>query len=146
MPTLPTPHVPVSWGELLDKISILAIKRERMGRSDALANVEFEYRLLQAIAAPALASGKIAGLTEDLRSVNEQLWDIEDAIRRHDAAGRFGAEFVALAQAVYRKNDRRASLKRQINAQLRSELIEEKSYPAFAGAGTKALLMASPGN
>lgn len=133
MTALPIPAIPVSWGELLDKIAILEIKRERIARRAARANVEREYRLLLAIAAPALGNGRVAALSEDLKFVNEQLWDIEDAIRQCDARGSFGAEFVALARSVYRKNDRRAALKRRLNTLLESELIEEKSYPAFAG-------------
>jgi hypothetical protein len=95
-----TPEIPVSWGELLDKITILAIKRERMSNPEALANVDHEYRLLQAIAAPALQIGAVALLTDDLRHVNEELWETEDAIRRHDAAGDFGPGFVSLARSV----------------------------------------------
>jgi hypothetical protein len=126
-----TPAVPVSWGELLDKITILEIKRERIARTDALANVAREHRLLRAIAAPALRDGAVAVVFAQLKTVNEDLWEIEDAIRRLDAERKFGREFVALAQSVYRKNDERASLKRRINRMLLSELVEEKSYPAF---------------
>lgn len=133
-----TPTIPVSWGELLDKLTILGIKRERLADEAALENVEREFRLLRAIAQAAWNNAGIGALTEDLRRVNEQLWDVEDAIRQHDAAGSFGAEFVALAQSVYRKNDQRSSLKRRINALLDSALVEEKSYPAFAAAASDA--------
>lgn len=129
------PLVPVSWGELLDKVSILAIKRERIARPEALANVEKEYRLLHAIAAPVLARAEVAVLFERLMQVNQALWDIEDAIRGEDAAGRFGDAFVRLARSVYVRNDERAEVKRQVNALLSSELVEEKSYASFtAGA------------
>lgn len=127
-----TPHVPVSWGELLDKISILAIKHARIARSEAVANVEKEHRLLQAIAAPVLARADVAALLERLTAINEALWEIEDAIREEDAAGRFGVEFIRLARAVYVRNDERAAVKREINATLFSELVEEKSYARFS--------------
>jgi hypothetical protein len=132
VPSLPTPKVPVAWGELLDKITILAIKRARIADARALANVEREYRLLEAIAQPALASEAAAALFRELKGVNEALWDIEDAIRIEEAAHRFGDDFVALARSVYRRNDQRAALKREINRCLGSRLVEEKSYAAFA--------------
>ena len=124
--TLPTPHVPVSWGELIDKLVILAIKRERIADSAKRANVEREHDALAAIAAPAI--NRVASEAAELRRINESLWDVEDAIREHEAAGSFGAEFVTLARAVYRTNDERAAVKRAINDRLGSELVEEKSY------------------
>ncbi|WP_051083533.1 DUF6165 family protein [Sphingomonas sp. Mn802worker] len=123
-----SPMVPVSWGELLDKISILEIKCERIVRADARANVANEHRLLSEFGDMALRSDGIAPLYATLKAVNEDLWEIEDAIREQEAAGTFGAEFVHLARAVYHKNDERAGIKRAINLQLGSELIEEKSY------------------
>jgi hypothetical protein len=134
MATLATPSVPVSWGELIDKITILEIKRERIGGPAACANVEHEWARLRAIAAPALTAAGLKPLCTALKHVNLALWDIEDAIRRLDAAGDFGREFVALAQAVYRRNDERARIKRRINDALDSEFVEEKSYAAFAQA------------
>lgn len=121
-----TPSVPVSWGELLDKITILAIKRRHLTRPDALANVVREHDLLTAIAAPVLAH--VADEVAELEAVNEGLWAIEDAIREEEAAQRFGPAFVALARSVYRENDRRAAIKRRINDALGSALVEEKSY------------------
>jgi len=123
-----SPMVPVSWGELLDKISILEIKRERIVRADARANVAKEHRLLSEFGNMALRSDGIAPLYATLKAVNEDLWEIEDAIREQEAAGTFGTEFVQLARAVYHKNDERAAIKRAINLKLGSELIEEKSY------------------
>ncbi|SFR77731.1 DUF6165 family protein [Sphingomonas jatrophae] len=123
-----TPLVPVSWGELLDKVTILEIKRARLTSAEARANVEREHRLLHAAAAPALAAEGIAALMDDLRGVNETLWEIEDAIREEEAAGRFGDAFIRLARSVYQQNDRRAAVKRAINDRLGSELVEEKSY------------------
>lgn len=127
--TLPArPQVPVSWGELLDKISILTIKQRRIADAIALAHVSVENTLLREVAAPALARAEVAERFAELTAVNEALWTVEDAIRAEDAAGRFGPEFVRLARAVYVENDRRAAIKRTINDLLGSELVEEKSY------------------
>jgi len=125
---LPSPHVPVSWGELLDKITILEIKQERIRDAAARANVARELRQLWQIGAGALGHEGIAEPFAALKAVNAALWEIEDAIRQEDATGRFGPEFVHLARAVYRQNDQRAALKREINRLLESELVEEKSY------------------
>ncbi len=123
-----SPTVPVSWGELLDKISILEIKRERIVRADARANVMNERRLLSEFGDMALRSDGVAPLFATLKAVNEDLWEIEDAIREQEAAGTFGAEFISLARAVYHRNDERAAIKRAINEVTGSDLIEEKSY------------------
>lgn len=128
------PLVPVSWGELLDKITILEIKLVQLRDPAALANVKREHDLLRAIAAPVL--GEVASLVDDLRAVNRALWDIEDRIREEEALARFGPEFIELARAVYRSNDQRAALKRQINGKLASELVEEKSYWSAGRCGT----------
>ena len=129
MPDVAAPRVPVSWGELLDKIAILEIKQRRIAEPGARANVARELAALSAIAA-GVSTRSITPLLVELRRVNELLWDIEDAVRREDAHGRFGAEFVRLARQVYRRNDERAAIKRAINEPLGSELIEEKSYAA----------------
>lgn len=127
--TLPArPLTPVSWGELLDKISILAIKQRRIADPVALAHVSAEHDALMAVAAPAFARAEVMERFAALSAVNEALWDVEDAIRAEDAAGCFGAEFVRLARAVYAENDRRATIKRTLNDLLGSELVEEKSY------------------
>lgn len=127
-----TPCVPVSWGELLDKITILEIKRARIACPCARANVAKEHRLLQAIARPVRSIPALTALVEALGRVNEALWEIEDAIREKEAAQCFDATFVALARSVYRKNDQRAAIKRDINRLLCSALVEEKSYADFA--------------
>jgi hypothetical protein len=129
---LPTPSVTVSWGELLDKVTILAIKSERIADEAALRNIAHEQQALSAVAEQALQQPGVAELVEQLRAVNEALWDVEDAIRERDAAGDFGDDFVALARQVYRRNDERAAIKRRINDQLGSAIVEEKSYAAFA--------------
>lgn len=132
MKHLANPSVPVSWGELLDKLTILEIKRVRITRADARAHIEREHRLLRGAAARALKQPGIEPLFGALRTVNEALWEIEDAIREEEADGRFGPEFIWLARSVYKRNDERAGIKRRINALLDSDLVEEKSY---AGAG-----------
>lgn len=126
MARLATPSVPVSWGELLDKLTILEIKRERIAAPEARANVVREHAALASVGQAAL--GMVANLHGELRRVNEELWEIEDAIRAEEAAATFGAEFVRLARAVYHKNDERAAIKRRINLALESDLVEEKSY------------------
>jgi hypothetical protein len=125
----PAPLIPVSWGELIDKIAILEIKRARLGNKAALANVGRELEALSAIAAPVLADNETARqLMVRLKVLNEILWDIEISVRAKEAANRFDAEFVELARAIYKRNDERAALKRQLNLHLGSELIEEKNY------------------
>jgi hypothetical protein len=126
--------VPVSWGELVDKITILQIKSERIAARDARANVARELASLSRIAGEAVRSRKVVPLIEQLRAVNEELWEIEDKIREREAEGDFGQRFIQLARSVYKKNDLRAAIKRQINLALGSELVEEKSYAGWATA------------
>ena len=125
-----TPHIPVSWGELIDKLTILEIKTERLPDAGARANAAHELALLQAVAAPVLA-GDCAALAAELKGLNQALWEIEDRIRAHEHNGDFGSGFVELARSVYRTNDARGALKRQINLLLGSELIEEKGYQPY---------------
>ncbi|NJR79491.1 DUF6165 family protein [Sphingomonas corticis] len=134
MASIATPSVPVSWGELLDKITILEIKRDRIAKAEARANVLREYGLLRRIGAEVMRQDAVATLVVALKQVNERLWDIEDAIREREAATDFGTDFVALARAVYQQNDRRAAIKRAINEELESDLVEEKSYADTAPA------------
>lgn len=124
--------VAVSWGELLDKISILEIKRERLTDPAQLANVEREHgRLCETRDAEIPAGTDIATQVDALRRVNEALWEIEDDIRDCERNGEFGTRFIELARSVYKTNDRRAALKRELNDALGSDLIEEKSYSAY---------------
>ncbi|AWB08201.1 hypothetical protein A6A40_23500 (plasmid) [Azospirillum humicireducens] len=123
---------PVSWGELLDKITILDIKAERIADADKLANVRREREALVAVAAQAdTGRPEIAALIDGLRAVNTTLWEVEDEIRDCERAKDFGPRFVELARQVYHTNDRRAALKRDLNRLLGSELVEEKSYQAY---------------
>ncbi len=128
----PTITIAVSPGELIDKITILEIKSKRIADPAMLENVRYELALLRAARDGRLVdSAELSRLERDLKSVNEALWGIEDDIRACEAAGEFGAPFVALARSVYRTNDRRAELKREIGALLGSKLVEEKSYRKY---------------
>ena len=123
---------PVSWGELLDKITILDIKAERIADAEKLANVRREREALEAVAAQAdTTRPEVAAVIDDLRAVNTTLWEVEDEIRDCERAKDFGPRFVELARQVYHTNDRRAALKRDLNRLLGSELVEEKSYQAY---------------
>jgi hypothetical protein len=124
--------VPVSFGELLDKMSILEIKSERMSDPAKLANVRRELDALNDTWSQATQSRiDIAELLAGLKSVNERLWVIEDDIRIKESKQEFDAEFIRLARAVYFENDERARLKRDINTRLGSALVEEKSYQDY---------------
>ena len=124
-------EVPVSWGELVDKITILQIKSERMSDETKLKNVRRELDLLTQRLGANAGNAEASRLTRALYDVNAALWDIEDNIRDCESAGDFGEKFVKLARLVYITNDRRAELKREINIALGSALVEEKSYRAY---------------
>lgn len=122
--------VPVSVGELLDKISILELKMAAAAGDPAKrANVGRELAALDSVRSEQVAaSAELSALYGELQSVNRSLWEIEDAIREHERAGHFDARFIELARSVYRENDRRAAIKRRINDLTGSELVEEKIY------------------
>ena len=125
-------QVEVSAGELVDKITILEIKAERIADPDKLANVHRELRSLTATRERALdRSPELDEFTAELRRINECLWKIEDDIRDCERNGDFGERFIELARAVYRTNDRRAAAKRKINDLLGSALVEEKNYADY---------------
>ncbi|RMF33151.1 MAG: hypothetical protein D6754_17425 [Alphaproteobacteria bacterium] len=124
--------IPVSPGELVDKITILRIKAARVGDAGKLANIRTELAALEAVARDAIpADAALEALTGQLQAVNERLWEIEDAIRDCERRGDFGPAFISLARAVYRTNDRRAAIKREINERLGSAIVEEKSYTKY---------------
>ena len=126
--------VPVSYGELIDKITILEIKSERITSAAKLANVRVELEILDATwRGDSAARTDIAAERAALRRVNEALWDIEDRIRLKEKAKAFDAEFIELARSVYIRNDERAEIKRAINEKLGSTLVEEKSYEDYRG-------------
>ncbi len=127
-----TAEIPVSWGELIDKITILEIKRQRLASPQARANVERELSLLTGRASPLLSMGEgLPRLKAGLAAVNGRLWEIEDQIRKKEALGLFDEEFIRLARAVYITNDERARIKKEINTLTSSELTEEKSYAPY---------------
>ena len=124
--------VPISPGELLDKITILRIKSQRMSDPQKLHNVRLELEALQATwSGSAFAGFDIEADVGALMAVNERLWVIEDDIRDKERAQAFDAEFIRLARAVYVENDERAAIKRRINAKLGSTIVEEKSYRPY---------------
>jgi hypothetical protein len=126
------PRVPISWGELFDKLTILEIKSERLTGEAALANVRIELKELIAIADPiAVRNERLAELRSELKRVNTALWEIEDEIRDCEARTDFGERFVTLARSVYVTNDERGRIKRAINTLLDSALFEEKQYTAY---------------
>ncbi len=130
----PSPNItiPVSPGEVVDRLTILEIKSERIKDAAKLANVRAELAHLAEAAKSAIPdTDEMRGLRAELKAINEKLWEIEDDIRDLERLGDFGAAFIALARAVYRTNDQRAGLKRRINETLGSELIDEKSYTPY---------------
>ena len=126
--------VPVSHGELVDKITILEIKAAHIRDVAKLANVRAELEILNTTWLGAAAGVDIAAERAQLRAVNEALWDIEDRIRLKEKAQAFDAEFIELARSVYFRNDERAAIKRRINLKLGSQLVEEKSYASYRPA------------
>ena len=125
-------QVPVSVGEVLDKISILQIKLAHISDAAKRANIQNELdALLPLVAGDVFTTDQMQALMAELKSVNEALWDIEDDIREKEAAKSFDAEFIRLARAVYITNDKRAEIKKQINLATGSALVEEKSYESY---------------
>ena len=124
--------IPMSPGELLDKITILQIKSERISDPAKVANVKTELGMLNQVWQDAVDSDDtISALTAELKSVNEALWDIEDDIRDEERDRRFGERFIELARAVYVTNDQRADAKKRVNLHLNSAIVEEKSYQDY---------------
>lgn len=127
--------VPISPGELLDKITILRIKAARMTDAQKVQNVRLELELLERTwRESGAAVPEIAADEAELQRVNEALWDIEDKIRDKELAQAFDAEFIELARAVYVTNDERAAVKRRVNVALGSRIVEEKSYKPYRPA------------
>ena len=124
--------IPISPGELLDKITILQIKVERIADPVKVANVKTELDMLSKVWSEAVeADAEITALTAELKSVNESLWEIEDDIRDEERNRRFGERFIELARAVYVTNDERANAKKKVNLHLNSSIVEEKSYQDY---------------
>ena len=128
----PPIRIEVSPGELIDKITILEIKHERISDDAKRSNVQIELQILADVRSATLPEDpELDRLAADLKSINEALWEIEDDIRDCERVGDFGPRFIELARSVYRTNDRRAELKRAINTHLGSKLVEEKSYTQY---------------
>jgi hypothetical protein len=126
------PQVPLSWGDLIDKITILELKSARIPQGAARSNSLKELDMLLEIAGPLLAERTdVAEVKHRLSLINGKLWDIEDRLRRAEAAKAFDEEFITLARSVYMTNDERARLKREINVMTSSALIEEKHYVKY---------------
>ena len=127
-----SPQVPISWGELFDKITILQIKLENLTSKNAFENVEQELKKLQSVLTQnGPKTMETIRLEGELRQINQQLWGIEDKIRDKERTNSFDDEFIQLARSVYRTNDERSRIKRKINELLGSELVEEKSYAEY---------------
>ena len=125
-------EIAVSYGELFDKISILEIKQSRVVNENQRKNIENELNVLNRVRATIVTSNfKIDDLIEGLTDVNERLWNVEDKLRDCERRQEFSATFIELSRSVYRLNDRRAELKRELNSRLGSELVEEKIYNEY---------------
>jgi hypothetical protein len=124
--------VQISAGELIDKLTILELRLDRISDPDKRANVVTEHALLLATYEASIPESQHAlALKTKLREVNEALWDIENEIRDCERRGDFGPRFVDLARLVYKTNDRRSEIKREINVLLHSQLVDEKSYTQY---------------
>ena len=124
--------IPSSPGELLDKITILQIKSERIADAAKVANVQTELGMLEKVWNEAVDDDdQIRALKRELKSINEALWEIEDDIRDEERNRRFGERFIELARAVYVTNDERANAKKKVNLHLNSSIVEEKSYQDY---------------
>jgi hypothetical protein len=130
---LSAPKVQISWGELIDKITILEIKVQRLTSKETTKNVCRELAALNSIASAVVSERMdIENLKQQLKSINETLWEIEDKIRAKEAAKSFDQHFIELARSVYINNDKRGDLKQQINILLNSEFVEEKQYTPYS--------------
>ncbi|WP_420549348.1 DUF6165 family protein [Curvivirga sp.] len=122
---------PVSWGELIDKITILEIKLENMTDPEKLVNVKHEHTVLSQTRDSYTLPAGLMELTAQLKNINQQLWNIEDDIRDQERQKDFGEKFVELARSVYFTNDKRAALKKDVNILMGSDVVEEKSYQDY---------------
>ena len=123
-----TIYIPVSVGELLDKVSILSIKRDMISDADKLSKVKIELNQLMDLARPILQDDELERLYDNLLIVNKDLWDVEDVLRKMEADKKFDEQFIAKARSVYFLNDRRFELKNKINNVMGSEINEVKQY------------------
>lgn len=122
--------VPVSIGELIDKITILQLKKSKISNEDQLANINRELEALQQVKNDLNLQG-VEDMQQDLASINNCLWDTEDSIRVCESQKDFGPRFISLARSVYKLNDKRSRVKKDINITFNSSMVEEKSYEDF---------------
>ena len=126
------PAVPTSWGEVIDKITILEIKKKNIVKEEALLNVDRELGMLTGLIGSIIAADPaLVEMKGELLEINSRLWTIEDRIREKESDRSFDAEFIELARSVYRTNDLQAAVKRRINMHLASDIVEEKSYKPY---------------
>ena len=126
------PFIPISWGELFDKVTILQIKSEKILAPDSLKNIDRELKQLKLTFDKAFTKNSLVfELAKELRKINSKLWNVEDQIREKERKKVFDNEFIQLARSVYITNDQRSVIKRKINEAFGSELIEEKSYSKY---------------
>ena len=124
--------IPVSWGELVDKITILELKRNKIESEPARKKIEQELTLLLKLYEDGTdQSATINALMRDLASINSDLWNVEDSLREKEAKNIFDSEFVELARSVYKLNDKRFEIKQRLNTEMASEMIEAKIYPKY---------------
>ncbi len=125
-------QIPISPGELLDKITILQIKSERIKDVAKVSNVKVELDLLSKVWQQSVTTDpQVETLTKELKAINEKLWEIEDDIRDEERNKQFGERFIELARSVYITNDDRANAKKKVNLHLKSNIVEEKSYQDY---------------
>jgi hypothetical protein len=128
------PRIQVSWGEFIDKLTILEIKEARLTSSAAVANVQRELTALRSVLDVRAENPQLAELTRQLKTINEALWEIEDKIRAKEAAKEFDQDFIDLARSIYFQNDKRGDVKRQVDLLMNSAIVEEKQYTAYGRA------------
>ncbi len=126
-----TALAPIAFGELIDKISILEIKSDRIADPAKNSNVRRELEVMNGVLAHFAPARGFADLKAELRRINEALWDLEDEIRKYEREKDFGPLFIEAARGIFKTNDRRAAVKRELNELAGSSLLEEKSYEDF---------------
>lgn len=125
--------IPISPGEMLDKITILEIKSERISEESKLINVRRELAMLSELWTKLVTEdAPLASMRGELKAINEKLWDVEDDIRDEERNQQFGEQFIKLARSVYFTNDERSDVKKRINLHLNSDIVEEKSYQKYS--------------
>ena len=125
------PKVSVSLGEVFDKITILQIKKDKIKDRNKLININKELNEIETFVEEHKNDNEILSFIKTLKNINLKLWEIEDKIRAKESLKEFDEDFIQLARSVYRVNDKRAEIKKEINFKTNSNLIEEKSYNQY---------------